>query len=249
MVTYSSDYLKILDYPPRCNISKDESLITKELVKQELKTTTERKVFNKDVKKVFCHFSLRENTVYIKPYQDDEREYSELLVIELYIYSSENTKKIAEMLMKVILYPVLLFFNNGEMIQLAAAHQRTNLSDDSKNVLEEIVLTEWFSLDSDFLNHLSLENLNKKDLYSLYSDYINRIHLHNAAQKKINPALFNNSESARDVLNKIQSIDDEIESLKSKIKNSGTSAAEQINLNIRIHKLKEEKEQYLTSTD
>ncbi|MDY0266918.1 MAG: DUF4391 domain-containing protein [Methanimicrococcus sp.] len=246
MVTYCSDYLRSLELPVSCSV---ENLITKESVKQELKTAAERRIFNKNVKKVFCHFSLTEKTIYVKPYHDDEREYSELLVIEIYLYSSENSKKIAEMLMKVVPYPVLLFFNTGEMIQLIAAHQRTNLNDISKNVLEDIILTDWFSVDSVFLNSLSLKNLNKKDLYSLYSDYINQIHLFNAAQKKINPALFNDSKSARDVLNKIQSIDDEIDSLKSQIKNTETSAAEQINLNIRIHKLKEEKEQYLIFTD
>jgi len=243
MAVFGSNYLEMLDFPHSCNV---RSLITKEETRKELKTAKDRKIFSKDVKKNFCHYVLKESTIYIKPYEDDEKEYSEILVIEISLYSSENTKKIAEMLMKVISYPVLLFFNDGTNIQLAAAHQRKNLSDADKYVLEEVVMTDWFPPNSAFLNQLSLKKLNKKDLYSLYSDYVNQIYLFNASQKNLNQSLYNDSESARQVIGKIQSIDDEIISLRSRIHNKETSGAEKINLNIRIHQLKKEREKYLT---
>jgi len=71
MAVFGSNYLEMLDFPHSCNV---RSLITKEETRKELKTAKDRKIFSKDVKKNFCHYVLKESTIYIKPYEDDEKE-------------------------------------------------------------------------------------------------------------------------------------------------------------------------------
>jgi len=203
-------------------------------------STSDKKLFANNIKKITWQYSLKEENTNIKPYKDDLIDYPEIEIIEVELLSDTRLNRIAEIIMRAIPYPMLLIFKMQEKFKLYLAHQKISLSDSSKNTLEELIYTDWLDIDSHILKKLNIKEMRFTNFYDLYSDLVDAISIYQASA--ILPSTKNISgEEARNIITKIECIDQEIAAVRSKFKKE-TQFNRRIELNIQIKKLEQEKE-------
>ena len=84
----------------------------------------------------------------IKPFKDEIREYNEIEFINVLLKVPYKIKRIADIIMRTIPYPIVLTFENENKIRIFTGHQSTNLSDSSKNTIDEFIFTDWIDLNN-----------------------------------------------------------------------------------------------------
>src|SRR5665647_2687680 len=108
----------------------------------------EKSLFTDTINKITWLYCLKPETINVQPYKDDIRDYPEIEVIEVEISNDFKLRRITEIIMRTIPYPMLLIFKLVDKTQLYVAHQRTNQNDSSKNTIEEFIATDWLNGDS-----------------------------------------------------------------------------------------------------
>jgi hypothetical protein len=136
-------------------------------------TASDKKILSSDVNKLTWKYTLKASTVQVLPYEDDEREYLEVAVVETRLVSRTRAARISEMIQRAIPYPVLLVLVDGSGLAVSAAHKRFNLAEKGSIVAEEFLLTPWMqeplgNVDRAFCEALAFRNLSPVDFYALY---------------------------------------------------------------------------------
>ncbi|BAK98110.1 hypothetical protein OBV_09120 [Oscillibacter valericigenes Sjm18-20] len=195
-----------------------------------------KKLFTENVDKITWRYSLKPDNCFVKPYKDEVREYGEVEIIETALTRQAGEKRIAEIIMRTIPYPMLLVLKYEESVQLWAAHQRNSQNDSEKNVLEEPVCTAW--LDSAELEKLSaalnFQKLRNGNFYELYSDMVDGISMFNAHQSGV--AEVANGDEARALLAQRQAAEAKIAALRAELKKE-TQFNRKVELNMEIKRL------------
>lgn len=143
------------------------------------------------------------------------------------------------MVMATIPYPCVVVFEREGKMQLAVAHQRTNLNDSTKKVLDDIILTGWVDFNESLFD---INALNLTNFYTLYSGIVDAISILNA--KKVSAAEDLTGEQARDLTASIEIIDSELVILRGKLKKE-TQFNRKMELNIEIKKLEKQKKEIM----
>ena len=163
------------------------------------------------------------------------REYPEVEVIEVLLHKDYKLKRIAEIIMRTIPYPMVLIFRLEGKVKFYVAHQRTNQSDSSKNTIEEFVATDWLESDSTLFDKLDIKQMRFANFYALYSDIVDTISIYNLST--IIPTDDNiTGAEARELSAQIEDIEQEITSLRGKLKKE-SQFNRKMELNIEIKKL------------
>ena len=145
------------------------------------------------------------------------RDYPEIEVIEVLIHKDYKLKRIAEIIMRTIPYPMLLIFKLEDKRQFYVAHQRINQSDSSKNTIEEFIATDCLESDGALLAKLDIKQMRFTNFYALYSDIVDTISIYNLST--IIPTDDNiTGAEARELSAQIEDIEQEITSLRAKLK-------------------------------
>ncbi|EIM62963.1 DUF4391 domain-containing protein [Desulfobacter postgatei] len=80
---------------------------------------SDKKLFRENVKNVYWEYTLKPSTCPVLPYRDNEREYLEVAVLQIEMNSQKGHKRIAEIIHRVIPYPLMLgFYLNHESTQI-----------------------------------------------------------------------------------------------------------------------------------
>jgi len=118
-----------------------------------------------------------------------------------------------------------------------------NQSDSSKNTIEEFIATSWVDGDSDFLAKLDIKKMRFTNFYALYSDIVDAISIYNLSA--IMPMEENiTGAEARQLSADIETIEQEIVSLRSKLKKE-SQFNRKMELNIEIKRLERSKNKLL----
>lgn len=215
---------------------------------------SDKKLINDHIKKVVWKYCLKPDNTNISVYKDDEREYYEIEIIEVQLNETNKVKRIAEIIMRAIPYPILLVFTKDNQIQLVTGDMRKNLSDNSKVTVDNFVYTDWFEIEScnpfveKLLTDLNFKQLNFTNFYQLYKDINDKLNLYNISKVKGKIVLNENSNLStsdmKECYDKIQLLDTQITKLKSQLKKAD-SIKDKVELNMEIKKLKQEKAQLL----
>lgn len=210
----------------------------------------DKDIFTKQIEKIIWKYSLKPENINIKTYSDEIREYNEIEVVEVILNSDKKIKRIAEIIMRTIPYPMLLIFVLDDKVQLWVAHQRINLSDRSKNTIEEFIFTVWFDmndlseLDKVLLNRLNIKEISVANMYLLYSKFVDYLNLY-IASLYIGKNLFDYEvDKVVKVFNEVKDIDKELVNLKSYMKKE-TQINRKIELNIKIKTFEKKREEIL----
>ena len=227
----------VLNIPAACKV---DNVIYKKLFYENADlSAADKKLFTENIEKITWRYSLKPESCFVRPYKDEVREYGEVEIIETALARQAGEKRIAEMIMRTIPYPMLLVLQCENQVQLWAAHQRSSQNDSEKNVLEELACTAW--LDSTELEKLSValdfQKLRNGNFYELYSDMVDGISVFNAHQSGM--AEVADGDEARALLAQRQATEAKIAALRAELKKE-TQFNRKVELNMEIKRLERE---------
>ncbi|MDZ4171401.1 MAG: DUF4391 domain-containing protein [Methanobacteriaceae archaeon] len=237
---------EFLDIPASCDVN---NVIFKKLLyeKMELKKA-DRDILTKYVDKILWCYSLKENNINIKKFKDEKLEYDEIEFINVYLKAPNKLKRLADIIMRIIPYPMLLSFEYGNEIRIFTGHQRISLADNSKNTIEEYIYTDWIDLnnldeiDKELFEGLKLQNLSFTNFYSFYNDIIGAIIKYNTSKLSGGSSIVLPIDEMKNIYDEIKAIDYEIDILRSQIQKE-TQFNRMVELNMEIKRLKDNREE------
>ena len=206
-------------------------------------STSDKSLFTDTINKVTWLYCLKPETINIPAYRDEVRGYPEIEVIEVLVHKDYKLKRIAEIIMRTIPYPMVLIFKLEDKRKLYVAHQRTNQNDSSKNTIEEFIATDWLESDSALFAKLDIKQMRFTNFYALYSDIVDTISIYNLST--IIPTDDNiTGAEARELSAKIEDIEQEITSLRARLKKE-SQFNRKMELNIEIKRLEQNRNKLL----
>lgn len=203
-------------------------------------SVSDKKIFTDVIDKITWVYSLKEENCFIHPYKDEVREYPEIEIIEVQLHSKAKEKRIAELIMRTIPYPMLLVLRFEEQAQLWVAHQRNSQNDSEKNVLEELIATAWLDTAeiAELFVKLNFDTLQHTNFYALYTDIVDGISVCNAHGITASEGL--TGEQAREILKKQEQLEAQLTALRSQLKKE-TQFNRKVELSMEIKKLEKER--------
>jgi hypothetical protein len=235
-----SDY-EYLNIPNACRVGN--TIFKKLFYEKADLSTNDKNLFVDGIKKITWLYCLKPETINIQQYKDELRDYPELEVIEVELSWDSKLKRIAEIIMRTIPYPMLLIFKLEDKRRLCVAHQRNNQNDSARNTIEDFVSTEWLSDDNHLYEKLDIRQMRFTNFYALYSDIMDAISIYNVSEI-IHTKRILSGEQARQYASNMEIIEQEITTLKTKLKTE-TQFNRKIEFNIEIKKLELEKKQLM----
>ena len=229
------DIYNKLNIPDECRINR--TVFKKMFYDNAAISKGDKDLFIDSIDKITWIYCLNQDNMNIPAYVTEEREYLEIEIIEVTLSENKGIKRIAEIIMRAIPYPMLLIFSFEGKYQLWTAHQRFSLADNSKVTLEEPVFTEWQEENSILWDRLNISKLRYTNFYDMYSDLIDAIAVFNVIKltdKEIN------GEDARKLLRSNAEIDSQIAALRAELKKA-TEFNKKMEINMKIKKLEKRK--------
>lgn len=197
----------------------------------------DKDLFVDSIDKITWIYCLNQDNMNIPAYMSEEREYLEIEVMEVVLSENKGIKRIAEIIMRAIPYPMMLIFSFEGKYQLWVAHQRFNLADNNKITLEEPICTEWQDADSNLWDRLNISNFRYTNFFDMYSDIVDAVAVFNA-EKLTNEEI--SGEEARELLRRNAEIDNQIAALRAELKKA-TEFNKKMEINMKIKKLEKER--------
>ncbi len=144
-------------------------------------SVTDRKAFADDIDTITWQYTLKPSTIPIQVYEDDDREYSEIAVLQVNLKTLRRTARIAEIIHRAIPYPLVLIFAFEGSCALSLAHKRFSHAEKGATVVEEFRTTEWIDLvhptptQQEFLDSLTISSLPFTHFFAFYSGLVERL--------------------------------------------------------------------------
>ena len=150
-------------------------------------TSTDKKSLSKDVRRITWKYTLKASTVQVLPYEDSERAYLEVAVVEVVLSSRSRAARLSEMIQRAIPYPVLLVMAEGSSLCVSVAHKRFSRAEKGSVVAEDFLLSPWIGqalsqVDESFCEELALRSLSQVDFYALYQNMVGAVLARNCAE-------------------------------------------------------------------
>ena len=251
----------ILEVPRDCIV--DSVIPKKDVFEAAELNNKDKRIFTDLVKQIKWCYNFTEDNIRVSKYSDDIRNYEEVELINITLKydnvhkidigkfkEDDKIDRIADIMMRFIPYPILLTIQYDNELKFYAAHIRESKADYDKIVIDgKILSTNWMDLDrlseieDDFISKIQFDNLDRVDFYRFYNTYFEAVVQHDGAIMA--------GGTVNLTVEEIKKIYDEISILDSKIKAIEKEIAEEDNfntkmdLNIKAHRLKEEKEMLL----
>ncbi len=212
---------------------------------------TDKKAFTEDIEDIQWRYTLKPETINIARYEDDEREYHEVAIIQVSLKSPHHYKRMAQVIQRAIPYPLLVIFTDGSRIALSVADKRINRADRQKIRVEAYYETDWMDLtnlsevETAFLENCAITYFSYHNFHTFYGDLIARIIALNCSKLSGIYALETelSREERIDLLNSVRHTQLKLAELRADLKKE-SQFNRQLELNIQIKKLVQELEQH-----
>ena len=206
-------------------------------------SASDKSLFTSVINKISWLYCLKPETINIAAYRDEVRDYPEIEGIEVLVHKDYKLKRVAEIIMRTIPYPMLLIFKLEDKRQLYLAHQRISQSDSNKNTIEEFIVTDWLDGNSDLFKRLDIKQMRFTNFFALYSDIVDTVSIYNLSTMM--PADDNiTGLEARKLAREIEDIEEEMIDLRHKLKKE-SQFNRKMELNIKIKGLEQRKNNLL----
>ena len=182
------DILELFNVDKECLI---DSIITKQMIYEAGDLNTkDKEIFTSEVRKIVWEVSLKEENTGFKAYSDENIEYDEVEIIRVILKEKKQYKKIANILQKLMPYPIILIFEYDKEFLINLAFKRINKNDDEKNTLDEMEFSAWFFAENQpevaenekiFLKSLNIKNILVNDFYMLYKSLEKSLLIYNTS--------------------------------------------------------------------
>jgi len=216
-------------------------------------SVADRNTFTEDIDNVIWQYTLKPDTLPVKPYTDAQREYTEIAMLEVILKTQRRTGRIAEIIHRAIPYPVFLVFtynNPGRettMAIVSLAHKRFSQAEMNAIVSEEIIMSEWINLSEPsglqqtFLDSLNLSKILHTHFYQLYNEWYECVMALNCSRLTGTFSVKNGAElreQRKKILAHCRDIEIEIAELRTAIKKE-VGFSTKVGLNTKIKQLEE----------
>lgn len=233
------DIKEVLDLPVK-------SVVNKKLPKNQIQGKVDKKssdILTKDVEGIYIYSVLNKSTSNIMPYQNEDFNISEVMVLEVKLREIKNINTIRKIFHNIIPNPIILVLSYEGKIEISVVMKRLNKNDSMKVILGDIVLTKFIDLvntesyEKKFLEQIKITSLPQLNLYELYKSLENHIVLtkffdvlddYIVGVDKIDKAL--------ELLNKYEKFEEEINTYE-KNKKSEANFGRQMEWHVKIKKL------------
>jgi hypothetical protein len=236
------DFFEKLAIPDSCYLGKR---IYKKLFYENARlNVTDKKAFSHDIKEIDWRYTLKPETINIHRYEDEEREYHEVAIVQVSLKEIPRYKRIAQIIQRSIPYPVFIVFSHHSAIALNVAAKRINRADREKIMVEKFQYTAWINLETpaehekEFLENLAIANFSYNNFFEFYSDLTNRIVALNCAELSGNYSAESEQPDVNraDVLETINSLQQKQAELRAALKKE-SQFGQKVELNIQIKNL------------
>lgn len=207
-------------------------------------STADKKLLTEGIGKITWLYCLKPDTINIRPYQDETREYNEIEVLEVSLVNLSKIERLAEIIMRTIPYPMVLIFRFQEQWSIWTAHQRKSLKDETKNALEAFVHTNWLVDTKRLEDRLDIKKMNFANFYSLYNDMVDQISILNLNGMLTKDSIIMTGEEARKITIELNSLEQEITRNMAMLKNESQFNSK-LKLNRKIKQCENRKDQLL----
>lgn len=243
------DFYKKLAIPDSCFLGKR---VYKKLFHENAPlNATDKKVFSEDIEDIQWRYTLKPGTINIARYEDDEREYHEVAVLQVNLKSPKHYKRLAQIIQRAIPYPVLIVFIDGSRIALSVADKRINRADRELIRVEAFHETDWLDLtnltepERAFLESCAITQFSYHHFYAFYGDLTARIVALNCAYLSgmYSPDSALSRKERIDLLGSVRQKQLKLAELRAALKKE-SQFNRQVELNVQIKKLLHELEQH-----
>ena len=136
-----ADFYQKLALPDACYLGK--RVYKKLFYENASLSALDKKYFIEDVVDIQWSYTLKPDTIAIARYEDHEREYHEIALMQVNLKTPQHRKRLAQIIQKAIPYPLLIAFTEGSRFALNMADKRINQADRDKIRVEAFYDTEW----------------------------------------------------------------------------------------------------------
>ena len=232
-----------LAIPETCRLGKR---IFKKLFEENAAlTVTDRKALRDDLDVLTWAYTLKPSTVPIQSYQDSEREYLEIALLQADLKARKRVGRLAEVIHRAIPYPVILVFSHDGEVLVSLAHKRYSQAEKGAVVADDFLATNWIALadpsppQQAFVASLRFADLPQTHFYALYSALADRLVALACADLsgayRLETALERRGQR-RARLTECRALETRIQGLKAKIRKE-TQFNRQVELNTQIKQL------------
>lgn len=238
-------FYRYLDIPDACHVG---NRVYKKLFYENIRINApDKKAFSEDIVGIEWRYALKPETIQIARYEDEEREYHEIAVIQVTLKSPNRYKRIADIIQRAIPYPVVLVFLHESRILINLASKRINRADAGKIMVEAFYSSPWIDPDSpdrlqgEFLESCIVSNLPFTHFRDFHDGLIRRILALNCGAFTGEYTLEDHISIEERIkrLEILHALEQKIAGLKKKLK-SESQFNRQVDLNVEIKRLEKE---------
>ena len=212
---------------------------------------SDKKLFRENVKNVYWEYTLKPSTCPVLPYRDHEREYLEVAVLQVEMNSPKGHKRIAEIIHRVIPYPLMLgFYTESGDIALSIAPKRFSQAEHGAFVAERFFTTGWMNCDglnereAAFIQSLAWSNMPLQNYGALYNAWTDRFTGYECSVLSGTFAI-GKAGDRLERLTRCREIESKISELRGQLKKAAFNR--QVELNTQIKKFEQELKQLAAS--
>ena len=194
-------------------------------------SAADKKLFD-HVEKIYWRYALKTENTFLQPYADEERDYSEIEVMEVILRDVRQLNRLAEIIMRAIPYAMLLFFRHGEQIQMRMGKLRKNMADSGRMTLTAVEQDDSWKAQS-------LGKAPTSNFYALYEAWFDVVSKWKLACAGVAAESLSGDE-ARAICERLGDIEKEIARLRGRMKRE-SQFNRKLELNTRLQALKRER--------
>lgn len=251
----------ILEVPTNCVV--DSVIPKKEVFEAADLKNKDKRIFTDLIKQIKWCYNFTEDNIRVEKYVDEKRRYDEVELININLKydnvhkidvgkfkEDDKIDRIADIVMRFIPYPIILTMQYDNELKFYTAHIRESKADYDKIVIDgKILSTNWMNIDNlseiedDLISKIQFDNLDRTDFYSFYNSYFEAIVQHDGAIMAggtVNLSV----EEIRRIYDEIYVLDLKIKEIEKEISEEDNFNA-QMELNIKAHGFKQEKEKLI----
>lgn len=208
---------------------------------------SDKKLFREYVKNVYWEYTLKPSTCPVLPFRDNEREYLEVAVLQVEMNAQKSHKRIAEIIHRVIPYPLLLgFYTETGIFSLSIAPKRFSQAEHGAFVVERFYTTGWMNSgalndqESAFVGSLAWGNMPLQTYGTLYNAWTDRFTGYECSVRS-GSFTIGRADERIERLTRCREIESRISELRGQLKKAAFNR--QVELNIQIKKFEQELKQ------
>ncbi len=150
------------------------------LLEQGAPTATDKRQIQDGIEEINWVAALKPTNIGVPAFRDEIREYLEIAVLTVAMRSTAKPPRLIELIHRAIPYPIVLFTEHRDTINLSLAHKRWSQGEAGKVVIEDgrqVLLNPNATTAEEvsFLASLAVSRLPVRDLFALYDGLLARL--------------------------------------------------------------------------